>query len=194
MHHDQQRAGSAQRASCEHRTLLVTIAKKTRRRTQFAALPYRTGENGEPEVMLITSRETQRWVIPKGWPIKGKNPGEVAAQEAHEEAGLIGRIVGKRPIGVFHYQKRLPADQFLCEVQVFLFRVERQLESWPEKGERKTEWFDLNTAANLVDDGSLSDIMRDAFAPTLRRSPGRKAHSRKLSYRMQTARSELRQS
>jgi 8-oxo-dGTP pyrophosphatase MutT (NUDIX family) len=134
--------------------------------------------------MLLTSRETRRWVIPKGWPMKGKNPREVAAQEAYEEAGLIGRIVGKRPIGVFHYEKRLPGEQFICEVRVFLFRVEQQLKKWPEKGQRKTDWFDLDTAANLVEEGWLAEIMRDAFAPTLRRNPDRKAHSRKLSYRM----------
>jgi 8-oxo-dGTP pyrophosphatase MutT (NUDIX family) len=57
--------------------------------------------------MLLTSRETRRWVIPKGWPMKGRKPAEAAAQEAYEEAGLIGHIVGKRPIGDFHYLKRL---------------------------------------------------------------------------------------
>jgi 8-oxo-dGTP pyrophosphatase MutT (NUDIX family) len=169
-----------------------SIAKKTRDRSQFAALPYRTGDNGEPQVMLLTSRETHRWVIPKGWPMKGKIPREVAAQEAYEEAGLIGRIVGKRPVGVFHYEKRLPAERLICEVQVFLLRVERQLEEWPEKGQRETKWFDLNTAANLVDEGWLAEIMRDAFAPTLRRSPGRKRHARKLSFRLQTALGKLR--
>jgi 8-oxo-dGTP pyrophosphatase MutT (NUDIX family) len=57
--------------------------------------------------MLLTSRGTHRWVIPKGWPMKGRKPAEVASQEAYEEAGLIGQIVGKRPLGSFHYEKRL---------------------------------------------------------------------------------------
>jgi 8-oxo-dGTP pyrophosphatase MutT (NUDIX family) len=168
------------------------MAKKTRDRIQFAALPFRIGENGGLQVMLLTSRETHRWIIPKGWPMRRKMPREVAAQEAYEEAGLIGRIVGKRPIGVFHYEKRLPAERSICEVQVFLLRVERQLEEWPEKGQRETGWFDLNTAANLVEEGWLAEIMRDAFAPTLRRRPHRKRHSRKLSFRMQTALGKLR--
>jgi len=133
--------------------------------------------------MLITSRETRRWVIPKGWPMRGKRPRQAAAQEAYEEAGLIGRIVGKRSIGVYHYEKRLPTEQFLCEVHVFLLRVKQQLEEFPEKGQRETEWFDLNTAANLVDEGWLAEIMRDAFEPTLTRNPIRKAHSRKLGSR-----------
>jgi 8-oxo-dGTP pyrophosphatase MutT (NUDIX family) len=57
--------------------------------------------------MLLTSREMRRWVIPKGWPMKGRKPAEVARQEAYEEAGLVGHIVGKRPLGSFHYEKRL---------------------------------------------------------------------------------------
>jgi 8-oxo-dGTP pyrophosphatase MutT (NUDIX family) len=64
------------------------------------------------QVMLLTSRETRRWVIPKGWPMKGKKPAEVAAREAFEEAGLIGEIVGKKPLGNFHYPKRLKIKPF----------------------------------------------------------------------------------
>ena len=65
----------------------------------FGALPWRIGARGTREVMLLTSRETHRWVIPKGWPMKGRKPAEVASQEAYEEAGLVGRVVGKRPLG-----------------------------------------------------------------------------------------------
>ena len=104
---------------------------------QFAALPWRIGEGGTRQIMLLTSRETHRWVIPKGWPMKGRKPAEVASQEAYEEAGLIGQVVGKRPLGNFHYEKRLAKRAIICEVRVFLFRVERQLDNWPEKGERE---------------------------------------------------------
>jgi 8-oxo-dGTP pyrophosphatase MutT (NUDIX family) len=145
-------------------------------------VPYQIEENGEPEVMLITSRETHRWVIPEGWPMSGKKLKEVAAREAYEEAGLIGRVVGKR----FRYERRLSTEQFLCVVQVFLIRLEQQLEEWPEKGQREAQWFDLNTAASLVEEGRLAEIMRAPFAPTLSRNPDRKARSRKLSFRMQT--------
>jgi 8-oxo-dGTP pyrophosphatase MutT (NUDIX family) len=133
--------------------------KKIRNETQFAALPFRIGENGSREVMLLTSRETRRWVIPKGWPMKGLKPPEVAAREAYEEAGLVGRIIGKRPVGIFHYEKRLPKDRLLCEVRVFLFWVDRQLDEWPEKGQRETKWFDLPEAADLVDEGGLAEVM-----------------------------------
>ncbi|WP_291692996.1 NUDIX hydrolase [Bradyrhizobium sp.] len=91
--------------------------------------------------------------------MKGKKPAEVAAQEAFEEAGLIGKIVGKKPLGNFHYPKRLPHRTILCEVRVYLFRVERQLEAWPEMGQRETRWFDANEAAELVDESGLAVII-----------------------------------
>ncbi len=131
--------------------------------TQFAALPWRLGEAGTRQIMLMTSRETRRWVIPKGWPMKGRKPAEAAAQEAYEEAGLIGHIVGKRPIGNFHYLKRIAKSEVLCQVWVFLFRVERQLDEWPEKSQRETRWFDAEDAVDLVEEGGLAEII-DRFS------------------------------
>jgi 8-oxo-dGTP pyrophosphatase MutT (NUDIX family) len=127
--------------------------------TQYAALPWRIGLGGKREVMLLTSRETRRWVIPKGWPMKGKKPSQAAAQEAYEEAGLIGEIVGKRPIGRYHYSKRTDQGELLCEVRVYQLRVENQLEDWPEKRQRLTAWFDATKAAELVDEGALALII-----------------------------------
>jgi 8-oxo-dGTP pyrophosphatase MutT (NUDIX family) len=135
------------------------MAKRGFRDTQYAALPWRIGEGGIREVMLLTSRETRRWIIPKGWPMKGRKPAEVAAQEAYEEAGLIGQIVGKRPIGNFHYQKQLTKQGRLCQVRVFSFRVERQLDDWPEKQQRETRWFDATEAATLVEEVGLAGII-----------------------------------
>ena len=118
---------------------------------------------------------------------KGRKPAEVASQEAYEEAGLIGKVVGKRPLGNFHYEKRLAKKAVICEVLVFLFRVERQLDDWPEKGERKRQWVDVKQAAALVEEGGLAEII-DLFAssyvrfvgPRPRRSHGiyvrRRAH------------------
>ena len=59
-------------------------------RAQFAALPWRRRADAGIEVLLITSRETRRWVIPKGWPIKGKSSAKSAAREAFEEADQKG--------------------------------------------------------------------------------------------------------
>lgn len=136
---------------------------KGHRALQFAALPWRIGEGGRREVMLLTTRETHRWVIPKGWPMKGRKPAAVASQEAYEEAGLIGQIVGKRPLGNFHYEKRLAKKAIICEVQVFLLRMERQLDDWPERGQRECRWFDASEAAALVEEGGLAEIL-DRFA------------------------------
>jgi 8-oxo-dGTP pyrophosphatase MutT (NUDIX family) len=69
--------------------------------TQFAVLPWRISEGGTRQIMLLTSRETRRWVIPKGWPMKGRKPAEAAAQEAYEEAGLIGHILASDRLGTF---------------------------------------------------------------------------------------------
>jgi 8-oxo-dGTP pyrophosphatase MutT (NUDIX family) len=133
--------------------------QKSRGSTQFAALPWRIGQEGAHQVMLLTSRDTRRWVIPKGWPMKGRKPGEAAAQEAYEEAGLVGEIIGKQPVGSFHYAKRIGAEDLLTEVKVFLLRVERQLDEWPEKAERETQWFDARDAARLVNEGGLAEII-----------------------------------
>jgi 8-oxo-dGTP pyrophosphatase MutT (NUDIX family) len=91
--------------------------------------------------------------------MKGKKPADVAAQEAFEEAGLLGKVVGRKPLGNFHYPKRLTNRTIVCEVWVYLFRVERQLETWPEKSQRETKWFDAYEAADLVDESGLVAII-----------------------------------
>lgn len=130
---------------------------------QFAALPYRLADRGDVEVLLITSRETRRWVIPKGWPMKGKKPHQAAAIEARQEAGVTGEIE-KMPLGEYAYVKRLkdgaPLD---CTVQVFPLQVTGQQRHWREKHERVGRWFTAEEAADLVDEASLSALML-AFA------------------------------
>jgi 8-oxo-dGTP pyrophosphatase MutT (NUDIX family) len=96
-------------------------------RVQYAALPYRRKRNSRTEVLLVTSRDTGRWIIPKGWPAKRKSPHKAAAREALEEAGVIGRI-SRRPLGAFSYKKRLKSGKVvICEVQVFVMKVKRRL-------------------------------------------------------------------
>jgi 8-oxo-dGTP pyrophosphatase MutT (NUDIX family) len=147
---------------------------------QFAALPWRIGEGGTRQIMLLTSRETRRLVIPKGWPMKGRKPAEVASQEAYEEAGLIGQVVGKRPLGNFHYEKRLAKRTIICEVRVFLFRVERQLDDWPERGERESKWVDAKEAAALVEEGGLAEIINRFSGSYVRFVAPRPRHSRRI--------------
>ena len=121
--------------------------------------------------------------------MKGLKPPEVAAREAFEEAGLVGRVIGKRPVGVFHYEKRLDEDRLLCEVWVFLFCVDHQLEDWPEKGQRETKWFDPLEAADLVDEGGLAELMRHAVVTSAARTGSRKKpRKRELLLQPQPAR------
>jgi len=135
-----------------------SASRKTR--TQYAALPYRIGDDGAIEVMLVTSRETRRWIVPKGWPIKGLKPHETAAREAFEEAGVVGRV-NKRPIASFQYEKRLKDGATVtCDVELFPFHVEQQRKRWPEQDERDGRWFSLEDAAAAVAEAELSEAIR----------------------------------
>jgi hypothetical protein len=106
--------------------------------------------------MLLTSRETHRWVIPKGWPIKKRKPAEVASQEAYEEAGLVGRIVGKRPVGR-QFSLREAARQRGGSLWFFI-SGRKQSDEWPEKSQRETKWSDAEKAVNIVE-GRPDDSM-----------------------------------
>jgi 8-oxo-dGTP pyrophosphatase MutT (NUDIX family) len=131
---------------------------------QYAALPYRRA-GGETEVMLVTSRRTGRWIIPKGWPMKGKSPCATAACEALEEAGVLGRI-GKAPIGSYSYEKELKGGEVVgCRVFVYLLEVERQRRNWPERDKRQTRWLSPIEAASSVRETVLAQIIRQ-FART----------------------------
>jgi 8-oxo-dGTP pyrophosphatase MutT (NUDIX family) len=128
-------------------------------RRQYAALPYRIAD--DVEVLLISSRESRRWVLPKGWPRKGRKPHAAAAQEALEEAGVMGKI-SKDPVGVYHYVKRMKnGSQQTCHVTVFPMRVSRQLKVWPEMHQRTARWFPLHEAAGLVGEPELQDVIRN---------------------------------
>jgi 8-oxo-dGTP pyrophosphatase MutT (NUDIX family) len=128
-------------------------------RKQCAALPFRIDDAGRIEVMLVTSRETRRWVIPKGWPIRKLRPNETAAREAYEEAGLAGPVAAE-PYGVYTYEKRLKSRAFVpCSVAVYLMEVRKEQKRWPEREERERRWFDPQTAAELVDEPELADLI-----------------------------------
>jgi 8-oxo-dGTP pyrophosphatase MutT (NUDIX family) len=130
------------------------------RRVQYAALPYRLSGRSRTEVMLVTSRETRRWIIPKGWPHKGKAPHHSAAREAFEEAGVVG-MISRRPVGSFPYEKRLKnGDVLVCEVRVFPLKVSNQSKKWPEKRDRDVKWVSAKEAADTVQEPMLSTIIR----------------------------------
>lgn len=127
-------------------------------RTQVGALCWRV-EKGKVEVLLITSRETGRWVIPKGWPMKKKSSAEAAAQEAWEEAGVKGRIL-ESCLGFYAYHKVIgPGTDVPCVVSVYPLKVKSSSEKFPEAKERKRRWFSLKKAANKVIEPELQDII-----------------------------------
>jgi len=129
---------------------------------QVAALPWRIGASGR-EILMITSRETRRWVIPKGGRMVGKTDPQAAAVEAMEEAGVQGEIE-QTAIGAFRYAKRLRSgDSKTCVVAVFPLKVLIQLGAWPEAAERERRWMSVGEAAASVLEPDLADLIR-AFA------------------------------
>jgi 8-oxo-dGTP pyrophosphatase MutT (NUDIX family) len=124
---------------------------------QYAALPFRYLR--DLEILLISSRETHRWVIPKGWPMKGRKPHAAAAREARQEAGLVGPI-GKRSVGFYQYIKRLDNGAPLqCTVEVFPMMVQRQRVRWREQSQRVVRWFSADEAAAAVDEPDLQTLI-----------------------------------
>ncbi|MDE1996184.1 MAG: NUDIX hydrolase [Rhizobiaceae bacterium] len=141
---------------------------------QYAAMCYRkNSELGVFEMLLVTSRESGRWIIPKGWPIKGKKPHEVAATEAFEEAGVRGKIK-KKPFGYFTYLKQFDdGTRAPCIVQVHLLEVEKICDIFKEKGERIIEWVSFTEAARRVREPELKGLILVAERK-LRRTKGKK--------------------
>ena len=125
---------------------------------QVAALCWRL-ENSLVEVLLITSRETGRWVIPKGWPISGMTAAEAAAREAWEEAGVRGRVQDQ-PLGEYLYDKATgPAKAKRCAVAVFSLQVYALKRRFPEAAQRRLEWFAPAEAAGLVAEPDLQALL-----------------------------------
>lgn len=129
-------------------------------RAQVGALCYRR-KAGQVEVLLITSRETRRWIIPKGWPVKGLEPHQAAAREAWEEAGVRPVRVARHPMGSYFYRKRLPRGKDLpCRTQVYKVEVGKLAKDFPEKAERRRRWVRPRKAAKMVDEPELRELLR----------------------------------
>jgi 8-oxo-dGTP pyrophosphatase MutT (NUDIX family) len=140
------------------RSIVRPVPSPQQAQRQYGVIPFRRGDD-RIEIMLITSRNTRRWIVPKGWPIGRKPSRDVAQLEALEEAGLEGTI-GKRAFGAFHYQKRLKdGSVVLCRVDVFAFEVGRQREDWLERRDRKRRWFASESAIRLVREQELKALI-----------------------------------
>jgi 8-oxo-dGTP pyrophosphatase MutT (NUDIX family) len=131
---------------------------------QVAALCWRPSGKGL-RVLLITSRDTGRWVIPKGWPMRNRSEAEAAAREAYEEAGVSGEAA-TRSIGFYTYRKVIaPGRAIPCVVRVYPLRVREMLTKYPETGQRRVKWFVPDKAARKVDEPELAELIR-GFAPS----------------------------
>ena len=127
---------------------------------QVAALCLREGEGGRPEILLISSLHTGRWILPKGWPIRGHTLAESAQTEAWEEAGVRG-VPAHSPLGQYSYRKITARGQAkLCTVQVFPIQVDSLADRYPEAGKRRRQWVGPETAATLVDEPDLQEMLR----------------------------------
>src|SRR5262249_27001653 len=139
--------------------LLMAVTSSAVR--QAAAIPMRDGQ-----LCLVTSRSGKRWVIPKGGIEVGKSAGEIALQEAWEEAGLTG-VLQREPLGSYLYEKY----GTIHHVIVFLMQVTEVADAWPENGQRERSWVSLKQALNRIEDHGLREIIRATSTPRFGRSP-----------------------
>ncbi|WP_259130557.1 NUDIX hydrolase [Rhizobium sp. BK661] len=134
-------------------------------RQQYAALCFRYENDGASiEILVVTSRDSGRWIIPKGWPMEGKAPHASAAIEAWEEAGVRGKV-GKKPVGRYTYLKLLSdGDVVPCIVDIFQIEIKTEAADFKERGQRALAWVSPNEAARRVREVELKSILID-FRP-----------------------------
>lgn len=132
---------------------------------QVAALCFKLSDINKVEVLLITSRRSKRWVIPKGWPIKGLKAHKAAEQEALEEAGAVGNILDFC-VGKYSYRKELDNKYITCEVSVYPLNVTELIEDYKERKQRARTWVSLKVALENVFEPELKQILRN-FNPKM---------------------------
>ena len=143
---------------------IIKKAKAGKTIRQVAAIPFRIGDDGEIEILLVTSRTTQRFLVPKGWPMKGKSGRKVAEIEAREEAGVSGRAL-RGIAGTFRYWKRMSDGFVRVQVTVYLLAVEVEVSAWKEDGKRQRAWLCPRDAAILIDEPELASLVQSLTGP-----------------------------
>ncbi|AOF89623.1 NUDIX hydrolase [Sinorhizobium sp. RAC02] len=134
-------------------------------RQQYAALCFRYLPDGSGiQILVVTSRDSGRWIIPKGWPMKGKKPHQAAAIEAFQEAGVRGKIK-KTSVGHYTYLKVLDdGDVAPCIVDIYQIEVSEVAERFKEKAERTLAWVSPDEAARRVREIELKSLLVE-FVP-----------------------------
>ena len=131
---------------------------------QNGVISFKRGKEGEPLILLITSRDTGRWVVPRGNPIDGLPPHLSAAQEAWEEAGVSGEV-SDVAAGEYRYRKtRRLGFGVRAQVVLFPLAVEKEHDRWPEAEQRTRRWFAPADAADAVLEKSLKTVLAE-FRP-----------------------------
>jgi 8-oxo-dGTP pyrophosphatase MutT (NUDIX family) len=126
---------------------------------QAGVIAYRILD-GKVRVLLVTSRDAGRWIIPKGNIKAGEMPCKAAENEAYEEAGVKGTIIGSSPLGMYTYFKKLDSGEALAAtVEVYLLRVKERLKKWPERNERKLSWVSTKEAVTLVEEPGIVPLL-----------------------------------
>jgi len=147
---------------------------------QIAALPMRVKDDGTLEILMVTSRGTGRWVMPKGWEMDGKKPWRAAEIEALEEAGAVG-FIGHEVIGTYRYTKiRDDGKVMPCKVRVYPMVVEKLKRRWKERDQRVRRWFSPKAAAKRVVEEDLAKLLL-----SLHKKPHKKPEIRSLMKRAQ---------
>jgi 8-oxo-dGTP pyrophosphatase MutT (NUDIX family) len=126
---------------------------------QAGVIAYRV-LSGNVRVLLMTSRDTGRWIIPKGNIGAGEPAGKAAEKEAYEEAGVKGAIASSTPIGIYDYSKKLVSGENRdAAVEVYLLRVKKCSKNWPEKRERKLCWVSIEDAIALIEEPGVVPLL-----------------------------------
>lgn len=134
-------------------------ASKSDVRTQFAALCFREVKE-KTQILLITSRGTGRWIIPRGWPMDNKTPSEAALTEAWEEAGVKGKAL-EATLGLYSYTRTISGEEIPCVAMVYPVKVKSIEDDYPEAGQRDRKWLSPQKAAKRVSEPELARIIKD---------------------------------
>jgi len=127
---------------------------------QAGVIAYRV-VGGRVQVLLVTSRETARWIVPKGNIAAGSTPAQAAKREAREEAGIKGVIENSIPLGMYTYFKKRPSGEArAATVEVYLLRVEEQLKKWPERRQRKLAWLSITEAVKVIQEPGVVPLLK----------------------------------
>jgi 8-oxo-dGTP pyrophosphatase MutT (NUDIX family) len=175
---DKSRSASHKR----HPDPLTAVAATTPILHQAGVIPYRILD-GKVQVLLLTSRDSGRWIIPKGNINGNATPAKAAEKEAYEEAGVKGTITSSIPLGIYTYSKIVASGEARpAAVEVYLLRVKDRLKKWPEKGERKLSWVSTKEAVRLVEEPGMVPLLRrlmefeeDLASSVLKRSSKRRS-------------------